>query len=34
MVIENSYVPSYDEVGEFEYINSIDDLFSYLAKII
>lgn len=30
--IENGYDPCYDWVGEFEYIDSIDDLFSYLAK--
>lgn len=32
--IENGYDPCYDWVGEYEYIDSIDDLFSYLAKII
>lgn len=30
--IENGYDPCYDWVGKFEYIDSIDDLFSYLAK--
>jgi hypothetical protein len=30
--IENGFDPSYEWVGEFKYINSIDDLFSYLAK--
>ncbi|OCG57238.1 hypothetical protein A9G41_04110 [Gilliamella sp. Nev5-1] len=30
--IENGFDPCYEWVGEFKYINSIDDLFSYLAK--